>query len=231
MAGARTVDASSPSKRRHVIPEPPASSGSPTRAILESTHEAFVSMDAGGFIVDWNLQAELTFGWSREEAVGRVLSDTIIPPRYRERHLRGLARFLDTGEGPMLNHRFEIEALHQDGRELPIEITIAPLWTGESYVFHAFLHDISERRRHAQYLAAQHATTAVLAEAETVEDAIPRLLEALGAEMGWEFGAYWAPDQASALHCEETWTVPDLDLAPFELATRRLTLDPGVGLP
>ncbi|MCA1657030.1 MAG: PAS domain S-box protein, partial [Actinobacteria bacterium] len=82
-------------------------------------------MDAGGFIVDWNRQAELTFGWTREEAVGRVLSDTIIPPRHREAHLRGIQRFLDTGEGPVLDQRLEIEGLHSDGHELPIELTIS----------------------------------------------------------------------------------------------------------
>ncbi|MCA1699233.1 MAG: PAS domain S-box protein, partial [Actinobacteria bacterium] len=97
----------------------------PTRSILERAHEAFISIDAGGFITDWNPQAEATFGWSREEAVGRVLSDTIIPLRYRGDHLRGLERFLETGEGPLLEQRIEIEALHRDGYELPIELTIS----------------------------------------------------------------------------------------------------------
>jgi PAS domain S-box-containing protein len=173
-------------------------------------------MDAGGFVVDWNRQAEGTFGWSREEAVGRVLSDTIIPPRYREAHLRGLEHFLGTGEGPVLDRRFEIEALHRDGHELPIELTISASKVGEAHVFQAFLHDISERRRSEQFLASQHTITTVLAEAETVEQAVPRLLCALGVGMGWEFGAYWSVADGPVLQCQETWTVSGLDMSGFE---------------
>ena len=188
-------------------------------------------MDAGGFIIDWNRQAEGTFGWTREEALGRVLSDTIIPPRHREAHLRGLEHFLDTGEGPVLDQRIEIEALHRGGHEVPIELTISAVKVGDVQVFQAFLHDISERRRSSQFLASQHAITTVLAEAETVEQAVPRLLCALCAGMGWEFGAYWEVVDGPVLECRETWTVPGLDLSGFAETTRRRRLKPGAGLP
>ena len=188
-------------------------------------------MDAGGFIIDWNRQAEGTFGWTREEAVGRVLSDTIIPPRHRESHLRGLEHFLDTGEGRVFDRRIEIEALHRDGHEVPIELTISAVQVDDAHVFQAFLHDISERRRSSQFLASQHAITTVLAEAETVEQAVPRLLGALCAGMGWEFGAYWTVADGPVLECRETWTVPGLDLTGFAETTRRRSLKPGAGLP
>ena len=118
-----------------------------TRRIIDTAHEAFVGMDAEGRITDWNHQAELTFGWSREEALGRVLADTIIPPRYREQHQRGLSRFLTTGEGPLLDRRCEVTALHREGHEFPVELTIAPLPWSSSYLFSAFVHDISARKR------------------------------------------------------------------------------------
>lgn len=188
-------------------------------------------MDAGGFITDWNSSAERTFGWSREEAVGRVLSDTIIPHRYRQAHLSGLERFLDTGDGPVLDRRLDIEALHRDGHELPVELTITAVPDEESHVFHAFLHDISERRRNERFLAAQHATATVLAEAETVEDAIPRLLCALGEKMGWEFGAFWAVAGGSVLRCRAAWTAEGLALGDFEATTRASTFEAGQGLP
>jgi diguanylate cyclase (GGDEF)-like protein/PAS domain S-box-containing protein len=188
-------------------------------------------MDAGGFIIDWNRQAESTFGWSREEAVGQVLSDTIIPPRYRERHLHGLERFLETGDGPVLEQRLELEGLHRDGHELPIELTISASRVGDSQIFHAFLHDISERRRSMQFLASQHAITTVLAEAETVKHALPRLLCALGEEMGWEFGAYWTVADGPVLRCLETWAVSELDLTGFQETTKRATFELGEGLP
>ncbi len=104
-------------------------------------------MSADGLIAEWNRQAEITFGWPRAEAVGRVLSETIIPPQLREAHSRGLARFLATGEGPLLNRVIEVQALRRDGGEFPAEISIAPVRLGEQYLFAAFIRDVTERKR------------------------------------------------------------------------------------
>ena len=116
------------------------------RTILQTAYDAFVAIDEDGLIKEWNAQAELTFGWTRSEAVGRPLTATIIPPRYREAHQRGIEHFLATGEGPVLGKRIEMSALHRNGRELPVELTIAPIRLGQTYLFSAFLHDISERK-------------------------------------------------------------------------------------
>src|SRR5215831_4738183 len=117
------------------------------RLILDNAHDAFVAMSADGLITGWNRQAEITFGWPRAEAVGRVLSETIIPPQFREAHKRGLANFLATGEGPVLNRVLDVTALRRDGREFPAEISIAPVRLGEQYLFAAFIRDVTERKR------------------------------------------------------------------------------------
>ncbi len=111
--------------------------------IVETAHDAFVGMDGSGQIVTWNAQAEITFGWSRQEAVGRTLADTIIPPRFRDAHARGMRRFLDTGEAPVVNKRLELSALHRDGHEFPIEIAITAMREGQRVFFGAFLRDMS----------------------------------------------------------------------------------------
>jgi PAS domain-containing protein len=84
------------------------------RAILDLAHSAFVSMDEEGRIVYWNIRAEEMFGFTRAEAVGRILADTVVPERFREAHWHGLRRFLETGEGPVLNQRIEMTALRSD---------------------------------------------------------------------------------------------------------------------
>ncbi|HEX3654586.1 MAG TPA: response regulator [Pirellulales bacterium] len=117
------------------------------RNIINSAYDAFVAMNADGQIVDWNPQAEVAFGWSRAEVIGRQLSDTIVPPQYREAHNHGLAHFLATGEAPLLNQRVEITALHRDGHELPIELTISALRVQSAWLFGAFVHDITNRKR------------------------------------------------------------------------------------
>jgi diguanylate cyclase (GGDEF)-like protein/PAS domain S-box-containing protein len=117
-----------------------------SRSILETSQEAFISMDEDGRIAEWNRQAERLFGWSREEVLGLAVAETIIPPRHREAHLRGLEQFIATGQGPVLGRRIELDGRRRDGSEVPVEITISPLRDGDRWRFHAFLHDISDRR-------------------------------------------------------------------------------------
>jgi len=126
------------------------------RATIETAMDAVVQMDAAGIIIGWTSQAEKIFGWSRSEAIGRALNETIIPSRYREAHVKSLKRFLLTGEGLMLNSRIETTALHCDGHEFPVELSIAPIkvtgQTGGAYEFSAFIRDITEFKRLEQEL-------------------------------------------------------------------------------
>jgi PAS domain S-box-containing protein len=118
------------------------------RKILNVAHSAFVSMDEEGRITYWNIRAEETFGIGRDEAVGRLLSETIIPERDREAHQAGLRRFLETGTGPVIDNRLELTAIRADGSEFPIELIVSALREGDSegWTFHGFVSDISERR-------------------------------------------------------------------------------------
>ena len=124
-----------------------------TRQIVETAHDAFISIDSRGVITGWNPQAEVSFGWSRREALGRLLGELIIPERHRAAHRRGLERFLTTGEGPVLGRRLELTALHHDGREFPVELTISPIEVEQGYAFNAFLRDITERKGAEEELA------------------------------------------------------------------------------
>ena len=83
--------------------------------VLEAAHEAYVAIDERGFITAWNREAERTFGWARQVAVGSLLRDLIIPARYRRQHDQGLRLFLETGSGPLIDKRIEIAALHRNG--------------------------------------------------------------------------------------------------------------------
>ena len=116
------------------------------KAIIDAALDAVITMDGDGVVLSWSPQAERVFGWPASEAVGGKLSTTIIPPRFREAHERGLAHFLGTGEGPVLNQRIEITGLRRDGREIPVELTITPVRLGGAWLFSAFLRDISERK-------------------------------------------------------------------------------------
>ncbi len=113
------------------------------RAVIDSSLDAVISIDEIGFIIEWNRRAEEIFGYSREEALGREISETIIPHKYRRRHNLGVQRFLNTGYGPVLHKRLELEALRKDGSSFHIELSIAPIKVKGHYVFSAFVRDIT----------------------------------------------------------------------------------------
>jgi len=115
--------------------------------LLEASVEAFVSMDESGTIIAWNAAAERTFGISREDAIGRRLADTIVPPHYRDAHHLGVGRFLTTGERRVLDRRFEITAWHPDGHEFPVELAVWAVQDEEhGWTFNGLLNDITERK-------------------------------------------------------------------------------------
>jgi PAS domain S-box-containing protein len=125
-----------------------------TRQIVTAAIDGFVAIDQEGAITDWNPKAEELFGWPRAEAIGQMLDSTIIPPQYRHAHSRGLKHFLATGEGPILNKRIELSALHHDGHEFPIELSITRVHRGGKGAFNAFLQDITNRKQAEEQISS-----------------------------------------------------------------------------
>ncbi len=117
-----------------------------TQAILDNAFDAIISMDADGKVRNWNKRAETIFGWSSSEIIGKTLSDTVIPPRYRESHQKGLTRFLETGKTSVLNQQIEIFALHKEGFEFPVEISISATPWDNSFIFNGIIRDTSVRK-------------------------------------------------------------------------------------
>lgn len=122
------------------------------QAVLAQAPDAFVAMARDGRITEWNVQAQRTFGWTREEALGRTVAELLVPPEARDEHRRGLARILNGEPSRILNRPIEVDALTHDGRPVPVELTIAAVGEGEAMVFNAFLRDISRRREHERAL-------------------------------------------------------------------------------
>jgi len=122
------------------------------RGVLDAALDAYIRMDGEGRITEWNAMAEAVFGWSRVEAIGRTVAETIIPPEHREAHRRGLARFLETGEAIIVNRRLEMQALHRRGTEFPVELTVLAVDTDSGRVFSAFARDLRDRKQAEEQL-------------------------------------------------------------------------------
>lgn len=120
------------------------------RLIMNAALDAIICMDTNGIITFWNPQAGIVFGWKEEEAIGQQLADIIMPERLREMHKKGLANYLKTGSGPVLNILTELQAIDRNGREFPVELTILPIKQGGEEFFCSFIRDITERKKAAE---------------------------------------------------------------------------------
>jgi diguanylate cyclase (GGDEF)-like protein/PAS domain S-box-containing protein len=150
------------------------------RLILDNALDSFIAIDNDSKIIEWSKQAEKTFGWTRDEAIGAALTDTIIPERYRAAHLAGLRRYLETGENRILNQCIELYALRKDGGEIPVELTVAPLALDGTTIFSATLRDISRSKELEEVVQHQaNITRSILdsmADAVVVADLSERLI-------------------------------------------------------
>src|SRR5438874_7505058 len=202
------------------------------KVIIDTSPSAVITADERGMITDWNRKAESIFGWSHDEAVGRTLTGTIIPRRYREAHRRGLTRFIETGEGRLLGRTVELTALHRDGREFPVEISVSPTSrSGPRVSFVAFVTDISQRRITERLRNVQFAVTRPLANAESWSEAAPQVLQGICETLDWAAAEFWAVDKdANLLRWEHGWYRPSKDLTAFQAASRDVTFARGVGL-
>ncbi|GHA80830.1 PAS domain S-box protein [Cognatilysobacter bugurensis] len=151
------------------------------RSVLEHSYDAFVSVDERGAIVEWNRAAEATFGWRRSEVLGKPMAEVMVPPRLREAHRTGMARFMRSGQGTILDQRLQLPALHRNGSEFPVEMTISVVDLGTTRVFHAFLHDITRRVEGEARLRASER------QLRTVADNVPALIAHVDAEQRYRF--------------------------------------------
>ena len=126
-------------------------------AILDSALDCIVTIDHKGCITEFNPAGESTFGYRRDEVVGKLLADVIIPASLRERHRRGFARYLATGESRVLGKRFEMTAVRANGSEFPVEIAITRIPLDGPPSFTGYLRDITDRKEAEEKLRRSEA--------------------------------------------------------------------------
>ncbi|NKF51704.1 PAS domain S-box protein [Shewanella sp. WXL01] len=121
-------------------------------ATLEASQDALISIDITGRVQEFNLAAVELFGYRREEALGEMLEDLIIPSGFRDPHRKGMEHHRRTGEGPVLNKRIEVPAVNKSGKEFPVELRVIPIQLGDELLFTAFLRNISEQKSREEEL-------------------------------------------------------------------------------
>jgi PAS domain S-box-containing protein len=135
-------------------------------AMLASALDAVVTMDRNGRILMFNAAAEAIFGHAARDAVGREVSELIIPPALRARHRQALARHLSTGSTTIMNRRVEVAGLRADGTVFPLELTVTRVPVEGPPTFTAYLRDITDRKRDEEALRDSRARAVESADRE-----------------------------------------------------------------
>lgn len=121
--------------------------------ILDNAGDAFVAIDGDGDVIAWNREAERLFGYTASEAIGRQMTELIVPEEYQEAHREGIAHFKAAGRGRIPGQYVELEALRKSGEKFPIEMAFWGMLRGDRWHFFSFGRDITERKRREAALA------------------------------------------------------------------------------
>ena len=154
-------------------------------AYFEAALDCVIMADASGRMVEFNPAAERTFGYSRDEALGRTIAELIVPPSLRARHSVALARFIETGRGTMLGRRLELTAMRADGSEFPVELALSQV-EAEPVLICGALRDISAAKKaetHLRELAEEQAALRRVAMLVAGEAAPQLLFEVVSEEV------------------------------------------------
>lgn len=114
------------------------------RSIIAATPDAMVMADRMGQITEFNPAAERLLGYDRGQMRGRSLT-VLMPERYRSAHEAGFERYLATGEPRVIGSRVELHALHKDGHEIPVELSLAASTSDEGLAFTGIMRDLTRR--------------------------------------------------------------------------------------
>ncbi len=165
------------------------------RMILETTYDAFIGMTPDGTITAWNPQAELTFGWTAAEILGRTLCETVVAPAYRPANARSVEEFLSTTEGSLLNRPVDLIGLHSDGHEFPVEATVWSVEVGGIRSFNAFVRDVSvrllaedARKKEATLVKLLHSVTVAANRSSNIQHTAQTCLRLICSYTGWHVG-------------------------------------------
>jgi PAS domain S-box-containing protein len=117
------------------------------RAILASAPEGVITADQTGRITYWNPAAQQLFGYREHEVIGRDVHDLLSPKRHLTKAREAMARFAVTGEGEAVGKVVEIEGLHRDGHEIPLDVARAGFRQNNEWHAVAFIREATARRQ------------------------------------------------------------------------------------
>jgi PAS domain S-box-containing protein len=199
------------------------------RAVFDNSAVGIGVTDVNGRLLEANPALQRFLGYSGEALRHMGLME-LTPEDDREATRSRIAELL---EGRLDEHHVERRYLRREGSVVwgNTSVSVIPGTGSTPHMLVGIVEDVTARKRSEQRLAAQYAITRVLAESDTIADAMPHLLQAIGDSMAWEWGALWNVDRdAGVLRCESLWHAPTMEAAEFDAVSREAVVIPGQGL-
>ena len=205
--------------------------------LLEGLPDAVVVADGSGRILHANPAVHTLLGRRPEDLTGASLT-VLMPQRLRQEHVAGFERFFVTREPRLVGSTVQVPALHADGREVSVDLTLSVLnRNGRTLVIGA-LRDarpqlLLERQLEvSRYLEATLHVTQTLGLAPDADEAFEQLLPTLCERLDWDAASLWVPSGTTGtLRCAGLWNAPGEEVPALHAASLGRTFGPGEGLP
>jgi PAS domain S-box-containing protein len=114
--------------------------------ITGAAKDAMVVIDHQGSVTFWNPSAEVLFGYTKEEIMGRNFHDIMVPPEYHDAYRNGFVQFLRTGKGNAIGKSLELFALLKSGNKIPVELSLSAMKVEDQWNAVGIIRDITERK-------------------------------------------------------------------------------------
>ena len=201
-------------------------------SVMDSTDQGICRVDLYGSVTYINRAGLAQTGWTEAGLLGRNAHETM-------HHTHPDGTPYPAAECPLLRAVYDNEGTRvsgevfwrKDGSRFPVEASAYPIRDGGSVLGGVItFHDVSERRMAERQLSAQYQTARVLAEAESVREALPRVLELCCDQLGWQMSLVWVPGEDDReLHCLAAYARPGWEDQLALLSHETVTL--GLGTP
>ncbi|MEH2297381.1 response regulator [Nostoc sp.] len=206
-------------------------------AVLDTASTLVIVIDTQGQIVRFNQACEQTTGYSFDEVRGRHFWNLFLLPEEIE-PVKAVFEQLRSGEAP---YEYENYWVTKDGSRRLIAWTNTTLQDDKGDIEYIIgtgidISDVQEelrlRKRTEQHLKAEYATTRVLAESTTINEAMPQIMQGICESLGWDLNEFWLVDQqANLLRWLNSWYKISFEMQEFDILSRQITFAPGIGLP
>ena len=200
-----------------------------SRIIAETASDAILTIDQDSTILFVNRATEKIFGYTKDEMLGQQLT-MLMPDYLRHLHKAGITRYVETGKRHIDWEGVALPGLHKSGKEIPLELSFGEFTKDGKHFFTGIARDVAERKLIERRLATQYQVTRILAEATSLVEAAPRLLQSVCECLDWGLGILWRVD-LDQLRYVQSWRQPVSNFKEFEAVSLERTFLRGIGLP